>query len=81
MKELKEVSDWESLGVYLGVSHATLETVKQESDKVNIRKYKMLAEWLKSTPKASWEDVVSALTIMDENCVAQVIKEKYKVED
>ena len=81
MMELLEVSDWELLGIYLGVSPSTLHNVKRENTRVESMKYNMLAEWLKSTPEASWKDVVSALTVMKEICVAKIIKEKYNVED
>ena len=80
MMELQDVSDWELLGVYLGVSPNTLHNVKQENVRVETMKYSMLAQWLKSTPEASWKDVVSALTVMQEKCVAEMIKEKYNVE-
>ena len=79
MMELQYVSDWELLGVYLGTSPTTLDNIKQENARVELMKYSMLAEWLKSTPEASWKDVVSALTIMKHNSVAKVIKEKYNV--
>ena len=78
MVELQDVStDWELLGLYLGLAEAELNKVKQ--NKVEIRKYKMLAAWLSSTPEASWEDVVSALKIVKQNCVAESIEKKYCV--
>ena len=40
-------------------------------------KSNMLDQWLRSTPKAAWKDVVSALRIMKENCTANSIEEKY----
>ena len=79
MVELQDVTDWELLGVYLGLPPATLKTVKQESDRVEICKYNMLAEWLRLTPEASWENLVSALKIMKEKCVAESIEKKYTV--
>ena len=79
MVELKTVTDWELLGVYLDLPPAILDKVKQESDRVEIRKYKVLTEWLKSTPEASWENIVSVLKMMDENCVAESIEKKYTV--
>ena len=81
MMELQDVSDWELLGVYLGVSPNTLDSVKRENARVELMKYNMLAEWLKSTPEATWKDIVSALTVMKHNSVAKVIKEKYNVEE
>ena len=81
MMELQDVSEWELLGVYLGVSPTILHNVKRENPRVELMKYNMLAEWLKSTPEASWKDLVSALTFMKEICVAKIIKEKYNVED
>ena len=79
MVELKTVTDWELLGVYLNLPPDTLDKVKQESDRVEIRKYKVLAAWLKSTPEASWENIVSVLKMMDENCNAESIEKKYTV--
>ena len=37
----------------------------------------MLDQWLRSTPKAAWKDVVSALRNINENRVAKDIEEKY----
>ena len=77
MKELKKVNDWRTLGLYLGVEISTLEKVEKDYQEIQTRMMKMLTIWIKSKPKAAWEDVVSALCEMGENRVAEHIRVNY----
>ena len=75
MKELKGVNRWYALGLNLGVEISTLDGINKEA--IQTRKIEMLKRWIKLKPKAAWEDVVSALSEMDEKRVAEHIRENY----
>ena len=75
--ELKTVNDWYTLGIYLGLSIPILKKVKEDNTTADTRLSDMLHRWLQSDSRGTWEDVVSALRKMDENCVADHIKETY----
>ena len=77
MNELKAVTDWHTLGLNLGILHSTLDEVEHENSTIKLRKSDMLHRWLNLKPEAAWEDVVSALRMMDKKRVAKDIEEKY----
>ena len=75
--ELKSVTDWHRLGINLGVPADELTIVENGNQSNNRRKARMLNLWLRCTPNATWEDVVSALEEMGENRVAENIRHNY----
>ena len=77
MDELKDVTDWQNLGLQLKIRQSVLEEVEINNHDVNKRKRSMLIRWLKSNTKAAWDDIVSALRNMEEMRVAETIEEKY----
>ena len=77
LNELKTVNDWKTLGIHLHLSVPILKSVEEDNATSNSRKIDMLNEWLKSNPEAAWEDVVSALRKMNEECVAKSIEKKH----
>ena len=77
MDELRDVTDWQKLGLHLKIRQAVLEEVEMNERDVAKIKRTMLIRWLKSNPDAAWEDVVTALKCMDENRTAKIIEDKY----
>ena len=67
-----------SLGINLGLPKHELSKIQQNyalqgNDQQRVE---MLDLWLQRTPNATWEDVVRALEQMEENRVAENIREK-----
>ena len=80
--ELTTVTNWYRLGINLNLQSHELDKIQQsyvnpENDR---RMLQMLDLWLRRTPNATWEDVVSALEQMGENRVAETILQKYHIE-
>ena len=75
--ELKDVTDWHTLGLRLKIKPSILEEVEMNNRDVTGMKRAMLKRWLRSTPQAAWDDVVSALRMMDEERAAKAIEDKY----
>ena len=63
MSVVKSVSDWYQLGVRLGLDMSQLREVEQSYHVGGISQMKseVLDLWLRSTPGASWEELVTAL--------------------
>ena len=77
--ELTTITNWYLLGLYLNLQTHDLSKIQQDhAHHGNDRQMlEMLALWLRRTPNATWEDVVSALKQMEENRVAENIRQKY----
>ena len=60
MRELQDVSDWITFGLYLGVRMSRLEAIKEDFKTVDKCRREMLNVWQKTfTP--TWSAVVQAL--------------------
>ena len=72
----RSVSDWHSLGVHLDLTMSQLDDihVTYHAHGVERLKTEMFSVWLKSSPHASWTDLITALRAMDENTVASQIQ-------
>ena len=72
---LRNVSDWHSLGIELGLAYSTLESIR--SDKLNISsecKSAMIAAWLNRQGRhPSWAALQAALREIGENRAADQI--------
>ena len=76
--ELKTVTEWHELGMYLGVHLYELDRIEEEcSTNIKRRLQQTLSLWLQRKPNASWLDVVNALRKMGQNRVAESILQKY----
>ena len=76
--ELTTVVDWHKLGLNLGIPKHELDKIERDYRLNDRQRLEMLHLWLRHTPYATWEDVVSALQQMGENMVAERIRQKYK---
>ena len=77
LSELNTVTNWCLLGIYLRLLPHELTRIEQDYRGSERQMMQMLNLWLQRTPKASWEDVVSALQEMREKRVAENIRRKY----
>ena len=74
------VTDWHTLGLNLDLTNTQLENIRAtyHSRGLGILKTEMLGAWLKSSPSASWSDLISALKSMKaEHRVASDIAARY----
>ena len=76
---LREVDDWEDLGIQLDVQYHELQKFVSEHQKIEERKRAMLQFWLDHDTKASWTRLITALSEMKLNRVAEEIKRKYQM--
>ena len=75
--ELKPVTNWHKLGIHLGLQTYELIQIEHDHHGNERRKQEMLDLWLRRKPDAGWRDVVSALEEMEENRVAESIRQNY----
>ena len=76
---LHEVDNWQGLGIQLEISYHELQKLGKVHSTVEERKYAMLQLWLDSDTKASWTKLLTALSEMKLNRIAQKIKRKYQI--
>ena len=75
--ELRTVTDWHKLGIHLGLQTYELMQIERDHHGNERQKREMLDLWLRRKPDAGWRDVVSALEEMEENRVAESIRQNY----
>ena len=77
--ELQEVSEWFSLGLYLGIPEAELTSIKHEPTLRSLQQLRteMLTVWMRRLPVPSWSRVVKALMEIGRETLAHKIALKY----
>ena len=75
------VTDWHGLGLKLGLTMSQLEQIEQhivcQVQGPSRLMAEMLNVWLKSSPTASWADLITALKAIGQNKVANDVKTAY----
>lgn len=76
VKAVASVSDWRTLGLYLGLEQAVLTDIHttHHVEGLNTLKMVMFDKWLKKCPRASWDDLIEALTDIGEVTTADQVK-------
>lgn len=77
MSELKSISNWYSLGMYLEVPPHELQAIQGHSNDNQCCKEAMLAYWQKNCKNPTWAAVIKALNRTDEQKAADEIQRKY----
>ena len=74
-----DVTDWHSLGRKLNLTMSQLEDIRvtYHGYGLGVLKARVFDAWLKSSPSASWSDLISALKSMNEHRVASDIAARY----
>uniref|UniRef100_A0A1X7U763 Death domain-containing protein n=2 Tax=Amphimedon queenslandica TaxID=400682 RepID=A0A1X7U763_AMPQE len=73
---LEPLVDWKRFGLCLvGIKEHEISKIEQEHIKIEDRKLALCSKWLSVDPKATWRDVINALTTIKENKLAQDIKD------
>ena len=74
---VEEVSDWKALGHQLDVNPVKLCELQQSDRNPEDCKEELLIFWVEHDRSASWKKLVRALDRMEEQDIAQRIREKY----
>ena len=72
-KQLKDLVNWERLAIHLPqITPSDIEIIKQDHPSNVVRqKQALFDKWLRLCPNASWDAVVLALEVIDENTLAK----------
>ncbi|XP_019854303.1 PREDICTED: uncharacterized protein LOC109583413 [Amphimedon queenslandica] len=72
---LEPLVDWKPFGLHLvGISRHDVLKIEQEHVQIEDRKLSLYSKWLSVNPKATWRNVIDALTSTKENKLKQDIK-------
>ena len=80
-QQLKDIVNWERLAIHLPkITQTDIEIIKHDNPSNLIsQKQALFDKWLRSYPNASWDAVVLALEVIDENTLAENIQsQQYK---
>ena len=78
---LDALGDWKKLGLFLNVRTAHIERIARENPhSEDDAKMALFSEWLRTSIKASWRDVIEALKKMKELALADEIEQKLRME-
>ena len=76
VRELQDVNDWVTLGLYLGIKMSKLEEIEENYPKLARRRTQMLQEWHNNvTP--TWSAVVQALVGIGKRHLAYELAQKH----
>ena len=70
---LQDVSEWQDLGIYLGLPDVTIRQIASHHDVMG-HKRMMISEWLKYDTEASWGKLINVLVMMRKNVIAADIR-------
>ena len=74
---LKEVTEWEELGLYLGLSMPAIMEISRRPGVVDIKRTAMMTKLLQSDLEATWDKLAKALLNMDYKVLSSQIRKKY----
>ena len=79
-QQLNDLVNWERLAIHLPkITQTDIEIIKRDnSNNRSGQKLALYDKWLRSYPNASWDAVVLALEVIDENTLAKNIPNQYK---
>ena len=73
---LQPLVDWKQFGTCLpGMSEHDILKIEAEHAKIEDRKLALYSKWLSINPTATWNDVITTLTSLKKNKLAQNIKD------
>ena len=76
MKELEDVNDWLTFGIFLGVKMPILEAIRADYQTTRERRTQMLYEWQKNVIP-TWSAVVQALVGIRMRSLASELARKH----
>ena len=75
--ELRKVTNWFLMGVYMGVPDWELMAIRSDYQDTDDRKTHMLMKWMKLTSDLTWSAVVRALVGIKMRSLAEKVALKY----
>ena len=74
--KLKDLVKWEKFGLQLpGINDTDIAIIRENSNDVERQKIDLYYKWLQKCVHPSWEHVVNALELIDENRIAQSVRD------
>ena len=80
-QQLKDIVNWERFAIHLPkITKTDIEIIKRDNpNSTSGQKLALFQQWLRVYPSASWDAVVTALKVIDENTLAENIQnQQYK---
>ena len=72
---LRPLINWQNFGIFLpGIKREHIQSIQIDSTGIGHQKAALYDEWLRVNPNASWQDVISALEMAQENALAAEIR-------
>ena len=79
---LEPLVDWKSFALNLpGITQHDISTIEEFDIEANKQKTGLFSKWLQRNPRATWRDVLDALTKIKEDTIAQTIRDQLQVHD
>ena len=78
VEELSGVTEWYTLGVFLGLTENEIKEIEQDHDGTARRRMAVLNKWLKKEADPSWLIIIFALEKMSEMSLANQLRKKYE---
>lgn len=74
---LMSLMNWQQFGIHLpGISDATIQKIERDKpENIELQKTTLFSVWLQDDPAPSWEKVITALKMANENELALIIGE------
>ena len=82
VEAVTDVTEWHTLGLKLNLTMSQLEDIRVTYHVygLGVLKARVFDAWLKSSPSASWSDLISALKSVNEHRVASDIAARYSAD-
>ena len=74
---LKEVTEWEELGLHLGLSLAAIMEIRSIPGGVGEKRIVMMSKWLQSDLEATWDKLAKALLKLNYKVLSTQIRKKF----
>ena len=77
VQELNEVTEWQILGKFLGLSMSVIKEIDRDNHDTASKRLAMFDKWLRNEVNPSWMKIVEGLEKMSELRLANRLKNKY----
>ena len=77
VRELCKVTEWDVLGIYLGLDESEITEIERDHQSNARRRIAMLGKWIEKDVAVSWEKVIDSLECLSQIRLANQLKEKY----
>ena len=77
VRELCKVTEWDVLGIYLGLNESEITEIERDHQSNARRRIAMLGKWIEKDVTVSWDKVIDSLECMSLVQLADQLKEKY----